>query len=177
MLQSTRPFEGKLVSVRVDTVRLPSGRESIREVVEHPGAVAILPVKEDGSLVLVRQFRYAVGRELLEVPAGTREPDEPAEACARREVEEEVGLRPGRLELLTHFFISPGWCNEELVIYRAWDLEETSTALDDDEIIDAVVVRPEDIADLIASGQIADAKTITAVSMHLLQPDMRPDGK
>lgn len=166
LLESNTPFEGRLVNVRVDRVRLPSGRETTREVVEHPGAVAILPVMADGSMVLARQFRYAVGRDLLEVPAGTREPDESAEECARREIVEEVGLQAGRLELLVRFFVSPGWCNEEIVIFRAWDLEETIILPEEDEAIDVVTVRPDEIPELIASGQIADAKTITAVLMH-----------
>ena len=170
LIDSSRPFEGRLINVRVDRVRLPSGREAVREVVEHPGAVAILPVLADGRLVLVRQFRYAVGRDLLEVPAGTREPDESAEECARREVEEEVGLRAGRLELLANFYISPGWCNEEMVIFRAWDLEETGASPEDDESIEAVAVRPNEVPGLISSGQIADAKTITAVLLHPQKP-------
>jgi ADP-ribose pyrophosphatase len=92
---------------------LPSGREATREVIEHPGAVAILPVTEEGKLILVRQFRYAVGKSLLEVPAGTREPGEPDEETARREWHEEVGLEAESIELLARFFISPGWCTEE----------------------------------------------------------------
>lgn len=169
-LGGERPYEGRIVSVRVDRVRLASGRESTREVVEHPGAVAILPVQDDGRLLLVRQYRYAVGRELLEVPAGTMEPDESPEACARREIEEEVGKRAGRLELLTRFFISPGWCNEEIVIYRARNLQDAERNPDDDEVIDVVAVSLGEIDTLIASGQVADAKTITALLLHRENP-------
>lgn len=161
------PYRGKVINVRVDSVRLESGRETVREVVEHPGAVAILPVLEDGSMLLVRQYRYAVGRELLEVPAGTREPDESAEECALREIEEEVGFRAGRIKMLSTFFISPGWCNEEMVIYRAWDLQDSNVSPDDDEVIDVVSVAPEDVPGLITSGQVADAKTIMALTLHL----------
>lgn len=166
-IDGTRPYEGRIISVRVDRVHLANGRESAREVVEHPGAVAILPVLEDGSMLLVRQFRYAIGREILEVPAGTREPGEPADVTALRELEEETGKRAGRIELLTRFYISPGWCNEQIVIYRAHDLVDTGTHFDDDEVIDIVQVRPEEIPDLVASGEIADAKTITALMYHL----------
>lgn len=163
-----RPFSGRLVSVRVDKVRMPNGRETVREVVEHPGAVGILPVMEDGRLILVRQYRYAVGRALLETPAGTREPGESAEECARRELEEEVGMRAGRLELMTQFYVSPGWCTEELFIYRASELEESAGNLEDDEDLEVVLVTPQEIPQLIAERRIADAKTITALSLHLM---------
>jgi ADP-ribose pyrophosphatase len=164
---SERVFDGKLVKVRVDTVRLPSGRETTREVVEHPGAVAILPVFDDGTIVLVRQFRYAVGRTILEVPAGTREPGEPDEETARRELREEVGLDATTIEPLARFFISPGWCNEELVVFRATGLREIGAQPEADEDLEIVRVSPHDIPALIASGEIADAKTITAVLAHL----------
>jgi 8-oxo-dGTP pyrophosphatase MutT (NUDIX family) len=166
-ISSERVFDGRLVSVRVDAVQLPSGREATREVVEHPGAVAILPVTEAGKLILVRQFRYAVGKSLLEVPAGTREPGEPDEQTARRELHEEVGLEAGSIELLARFFISPGWCNEQLVAFRATDLREIGAKPEQDEDLDIVEIDPADIPSLIASGEIADAKTITAVLAHL----------
>lgn len=166
-IDGTHVYEGRILKVRVDRVRLDNGRETTREVVVHPGAVAILPILNDGSMLLIRQYRYAIGRELLEVPAGTREPGEPAEVTARRELEEETGKRAGRIELLTRFYISPGWCNEQIVIYRAHDLVDTETNLDDDEVIDLVRVTPEEVPGLVASGEIADGKTITALMYHL----------
>lgn len=169
-LESQRAYEGRIVSVRVDRVQLESGRETTREVVEHPGAVAVLPVMDDGRILLVRQFRYAVGRELLEVPAGTREPGEPAEACALREIEEEVGVRAGNLEHLASFYISPGWCNEQMVIFRATGLQDSRVNPEDDEVIEVVTVSPDEVSGLIESGQVADAKTITALLLHLGNP-------
>jgi ADP-ribose pyrophosphatase len=166
-IASETVFDGRLLTVRVDTVKTPGGRETSREVVAHPGAVGILPLTEDNRVILVRQFRYAVGRELLEIPAGTREPEETAEACAHRELEEEVGMRAGQLGLMATFFVSPGWCNEELVIFRAWDLEPSKANLEDDEDLEVVVVGPEEIPQLIAGGQIADAKTLTSLTMYL----------
>lgn len=166
-ISSERVFDGRLVKVRVDKVKLPSGREATREVVEHPGAVAILPVTSDGKLTLVRQFRYAIGRSILEVPAGTREPGEPDEETARRELHEEVGLQAGKIELLARFFISPGWCNEELVAFRATNLHEIGAQPEQDEDLEIVEVDPADVPNLIASGDIGDAKTITAVLAHL----------
>jgi ADP-ribose pyrophosphatase len=166
-ISSERAFEGKLVSVRVDQVRTPSGRTATREVVEHPGAVAILPVLPDGSVVLVRQFRYAVGRELLEVPAGTREQNEDPRDTAIRELHEEVGFEAEAVEPLLRYFISPGWCNEELIVYRATGLRDIGAQPEQDENLTAVTVSPAEIPDLIASGEIGDAKTITALLAHL----------
>ncbi len=173
-ISSERVFNGRLVKVRVDAVRLPSGREATREVVEHPGAVAILPVTEAGKLILVRQFRYAVGKNLLEVPAGTREPGEPDEETARRELHEEVGLAAKTIELLARFFISPGWCNEELVAYRATGLREIGAQPEQDEDLEIVEVDPADVPALIASGEIGDAKTITAILAHLRDVERLP---
>jgi 8-oxo-dGTP pyrophosphatase MutT (NUDIX family) len=166
-LSSETAFAGKLVRVRVDQVRTPSGRTATREVVEHPGAVAILPVLGDGRIVLVRQFRYAVGREILEVPAGTREPGEDPRQTAIRELHEEVGYAADEVELLLRYFISPGWCNEELIVYRATELRHIGARPEQDERIEPVVVSPADVPALIASGEIADAKTITAILAHL----------
>jgi 8-oxo-dGTP pyrophosphatase MutT (NUDIX family) len=162
-----RVFEGKLIHVRVDQVRTASGQMATREVVEHPGAVAILPVLPDGRMVLVRQFRYAVGRELLEVPAGTREPGEAPRDTAIRELHEEVGYAAESVELLLRYYISPGWCNEELVVYRATGLREIGTQLEHDEHLTAVLVAPDEVPGLIASGDIGDAKTIAALLAHL----------
>lgn len=166
-LSTELAFDGKLVRVRVDQVRTPSGRTATREVVEHPGAVAILPVLDDGSLVLVRQFRYAVGREMLEVPAGTREPGEEPRQTAIRELHEEVGYEADDVNLLLRYYISPGWCNEELIVYRATGLRAIGAKPEQDEILHAVTIAPSDVPVLIASREIADAKTITAILAHL----------
>ncbi|MFW6075282.1 MAG: NUDIX hydrolase, partial [Chloroflexota bacterium] len=167
LLSSRRVFHGRLVSVRQDEVRLPEGRESMREVVEHPGAVGILPVDRAGNLILVRQYRYAVERELLEIPAGTREPGEPPRDCAIRELKEETGLSAGRIEWMTSFYVSPGWCTEELIIYRATDLTQGDTELEVDEQLEPVVIRPADVPGLMRDGVIGDAKTVTAILVHL----------
>lgn len=166
-ITSEQAFKGKLIGVRVDRVRTDSGRETTREVVEHPGAVAILPVLDDGRVLLVRQFRYAVGQELLEVPAGTREPGEEPRATAARELREEVGYEAGRIEEMFVYYISPGWCNERLFGYRATGLTEVGAEPDQDENLEIVPVDPRDVPALIANGEIADAKTIALVYGHL----------
>lgn len=160
-------YDGRLIQVRRDSVRLESGRLTTREVVEHPGAVGILPLTDAGRIVLVRQYRYAVGRSLLELPAGTRELGEPLEATARRELREETGYEAGRLDELMRFFTSPGWANEEIVLYRASALEQAGPVPDSDEILDVVEVAPAEITGLMRDGSIADAKTISAVMFHL----------
>lgn len=164
---SAQIFDGRLIQVRVDRVRLPSGRESTREVVEHPGAVAILPVTARGTFLLVRQFRYAVGRELLEVPAGTLEPGESPETCAARELREEIGAVADSIEPLARFYVSPGWCNEELIAFRATGLTMVGAQPEQDEWLETVEVRPGEFPGLMRDGSIADAKTITAILSHL----------
>lgn len=166
-LRTSTVFSGNLINVRQDDVRLPSGRESVREVVEHPGAVGILPVNAEGNFILVRQYRYAVGRELLEIPAGTREPDEPPRDCAIRELEEETGYRATEIEHLVSFYVSPGWCNEELIVYRARDLTAGDSSPEQDEDLEPVVIRPDQVSGLMRDGMIADAKTVTAILTHL----------
>mgnify|MGYP001050168324 CR=1 FL=1 len=160
-------FAGTLLRLRVDTVRLPNGEVGRREVVEHPGAVAVLPVLSSGELVLVRQYRYAVERILLEVPAGTRQPGESPEQCARRELLEETGYQAEALRELARFYVSPGWTNEELVIYVATGLVAGKAAPTDDERIEIERARPEHVVELIRQGWIADAKSLVAVLGYL----------
>ncbi len=167
LIQSTTVFEGKLLKVRRDTVRLPDGSERQREVVEHPGAVGILPVLPDGQLILVRQYRHAVGRVMLEIPAGTREPDEGPEECAIRELREETGYITPELKELVRFFVSPGWATEELIIYLATDVVPGPPDPEDDEFLEIVQVRPEDVVHLIRDGDIADSKSIVALLAFL----------
>src|SRR6185437_14171137 len=117
VVASRKVFKGRLIQVRVDTVRMPDGSEHEREIVEHPGAVAIVPVLPNGDLLLVRQYRHAVRQRTLELPAGTRESDEDPWITALRELREETGYTAGQLTELVHFYVSPGWTNEELIVY------------------------------------------------------------
>lgn len=167
VIRSERVFDGKLIDVRVDTVRLPNGNVRPREVVEHPGAVAVLPVLPDGRLVLVRQYRHAVGRALLEVPAGTRHRDERPVACAVRELEEETGFRATDLRELVRFFVSPGWANEELIVYVATQVQPGPARPEEDEDLEIVTITPDEVPDLIQRGEIADSKTIVCLLAFL----------
>lgn len=167
LISSETRFAGRLLRLRVDTVRLPDGRVRRREVVEHPGAVAVLPVLSSGEIVLVRQYRHAVGRTLLEAPAGTREPDESPEACARRELLEETGYEAGALRELVRFYVSPGWASEEVIVYLATDLVAQQARPADDERIAVERVAPEQVPELIRRREITDAKTLIAVLGYL----------
>lgn len=164
---SRRAYSGRIVSLRVDEVEMPDGRRTTREVVEHPGAVGILPITPEGRIVMVEQYRYAIGRKLLEIPAGTREPDEPADETARRELLEETGYRAERIEEFARFYTSPGWANEEIVLFKALAVGGRGPTPDPDEILRIVVVDPADVPGLMRDGLIADGKTMTAVSLYL----------
>ncbi|CAN5692516.1 NUDIX hydrolase [soil metagenome] len=164
---STIVFDGRIVSVRVDQVERAGGRHSTREVVEHPGAVAIVPITTSGNVLLVEQYRYAVNRTLLEVPAGSREAGESPLETARRELEEETGYRAASLVEIGRFFVSPGWATEEIILFRAGALDSIGHGFDHDEILDVLEIEPARIPVLMRDGKIADAKTIIGLQLVL----------
>lgn len=161
-LSTTRPWTGRRVTVRVDEVERADGHRTTREVIEHPGAVAILAW--DGErLAMVRQWRHATGSDLLEVPAGTLEPDEPPDETARRELAEEVGLAAGRWEEGPRFYTAPGFCTELMHVYLATGLSEATADADADEILEPSWMTLPELLEAIDHGTIVDAKTIAAV--------------
>ncbi len=162
-VESRRPFVGRLLRLRVDEVELDDGRRTSREVVEHPGAVAMLPW--DGELLaLVRQWRHAAGRALLEVPAGTVDPGEEPATTAARELAEETELQADSWERGPAFFTAPGFCTEYLTVYLATDLGPADdSAHPDDEDLEVVRLSLPEALDAIDSGQIEDAKSIVAI--------------
>lgn len=164
-LRSERAFDGKMLHVRVDHVRLPSGRESVREVIEHPGAVGIVGVTEQGEAILVRQWRHSVGERLLEIPAGTREPGEPPEATAARELREETGYEPGELTLLSAYFTSAGISDERLWLYLATGCtREGGYVTSPDEHTEVVLVPRAGLSSLIGpDGEVRDAKSLVGL--------------
>lgn len=157
-------YTGRILNLRVDDVELPSGKRTIREVVEHSPAVGILAVREDEKALLVRQYRYAVGEDMLEIPAGIVEKDEPSDETARRELQEEVGYFPERLMKICSVYNSPGFCTELMELYYATDLRPSKLEEDDDEFISVVTIDRKDVAALISDGRIRDAKTLAALS-------------
>ena len=149
--------------MRVDTIRLPSGRTTTREVVEHSNAVCIVPLDEDGNVVLVRQYRKAVESDLLELPAGGIEDGEILDEAVLRELQEEIGYTAGRLRHLASFWVSPGWCNEYMHAYLATELRPSRLDADDDEYITVERFSLSEALDLIGTGEIRDAKSIAAL--------------
>jgi ADP-ribose pyrophosphatase len=169
VLDSRTPWEGGFFSVHVDTIRLPNGAESRREFVRHPGAAAVVPVAE-GSVLLVRQNRHAVGSDLLEIPAGKLDvPGEDPLECARRELREETGFEAGAFESLGVFYTSPGFTDERFYLYVATDLHQVAPAPEEDggEPISIEWLRLDDAAHAVATGTIVDAKT--ALGLALVQ--------
>lgn len=164
ILSSTEVFTGRVFTVTVDRIR-EGDRTYEREVVHHPGSAVIIPVFEDGTIALVRQYRHPAVRYLLEAPAGTLKRGEVPEEGAARELEEELGFVARRLEKLTEFFVSPGFCEEKMWIYLATELTETEQHLEDDEILDVVRLPFSQALNMITTGEIEDAKTMIGVML------------
>ncbi|HVR30096.1 MAG TPA: NUDIX hydrolase [Thermoanaerobaculia bacterium] len=157
---------GRIVDLYVDTVRFPDGSTGQLEIIRHSGAAAVLPVLsdpngEDPQILLIRQYRYATGGTLLEVPAGRPDrPGEDWEACARRELEEETGLIAGTLTPLTAIYTTPGFTDERIHLFMATDLRAGTTALDVDEFVEPVTMTLSEALERVRTGEISDAKTI-----------------
>jgi ADP-ribose pyrophosphatase len=166
-LSSKLVYDGRAVRLRVDAVRLPSGRETTREIVEHEDCVAIVAVDGEDNVLLVSQFRKPVEKELLEIPAGGIEPGEEPEDCVRRELREETGFLPQRMERLGGFYSSPGYGTEYLHLYLATDLVSSPLQAEDSESIRLVRVPLSEIIGLITSGSICDAKSIAGLLVFL----------
>lgn len=159
-------YEGRLFKVIKEKVRIHNGKEKPREIVVHPGAVALVVVDNDGKLILVNQYRHAAGKVLLEIPAGTREPNEDPEVCAVRETQEETGYRPRKVERLGGFYSAPGFCTEFLHCYLLTDLEEAREPGDEDENIEVERLTLDEAIAAIWSGRISDAKSICGILMY-----------
>ena len=169
-IASERIYSGKVVSLRVGDVRMDDGTVAFREVVEHPGGVAVVPVLGD-SVVLIRQYRIAVGRDIIEIPAGKLEGDEDPEHRGRCELEEETGYRAGRMVPAGAIYASVGYTSEEIRMYLAFDLEKVGQNLEADECIETVEVPLSEIESRMANSELKDAKTI--VGLHLLLDYLR----
>ena len=159
-LSSNIIFQGRLLDVRKDEVELPNGKTSTREWINHPGAVCCIPILPDGKIALIRQYRYPVQSEMIELPAGKLEKGEKPEACAVRELEEEIGYRTNKLTFLTHIHPAIGFANEKMWIYLAEKLEKTDSKLDDDEFLELIPTSLDDAVEMVWSHEITDVKTI-----------------
>ena len=163
-----RIYEGNIINVRVDTVRMPSGRDATREIVEHSHAVCIVPIDNEGNVVLVRQYRKPAEDALLEVPAGGVEDGEVSEEAVLRELQEEIGYTADHLEHLSSFWVAPGWATEYMHAYLATGLRESRLDGDEDENIEVVRLRFDEAVSMLKTGEINDGKTIAA--LLLAQP-------
>ena len=166
-LSSQVIFEGRAVKLRVDTVQTADGRQTTREIVEHADCVAIVAVDADDNVLLVKQFRKAPEKELLEIPAGGIDDSEDAEAAVIREMQEETGFRPQKVERLGGFYSSPGFCSEYLHLYLATDLTPGQLYAEDTGGIEVVRVPVSRISELVTSGKVEDAKTIAGLLAYL----------
>ncbi|MEX0771282.1 MAG: NUDIX hydrolase [Balneolaceae bacterium] len=163
-LHSREIFKGKLLHVFKDQVKLPDETESSREWIKHPGACAILPVFRDGSIMLIRQFRYPVKQIFYEVPAGKIDPGESPVTTAIRETKEETGLKAGSIEYVGHFYPAIGYSDEIIHIYVAWDLIQLDQQSDDDEFVINVRIPFSEALSMIQNNEISDSKTISTLT-------------
>jgi ADP-ribose pyrophosphatase len=169
LIERRQVHKGRIVDLSIDTVRFPNGKTGQLEMIRHSGASAVLPLlsdpaAEDPQVLLIRQYRYAAGGYLLEVPAGRPgQPGEDWEVCARRELEEETGMVAGTMTKLTTIYTTPGFCDEQIHLFLATDLTAGTAALDDDEFINTQVLLLSDVLQMIYDGEIQDAKTICTV--------------
>jgi len=173
-IRKEKIFSGKVVQLYVEDVQLPNGKTSKREVIKHPGAVAIIPITNEGKLVLVRQYRKALERVLVEIPAGKLEKGEEPLATAHRELEEETGYRARSLHHIASFYTSPGFADELIHLYVAEGLTkiENAASLDEDEFVDILEVTLEEALEMLEKREIYDAKTAYALQYLQLRRAM-----
>jgi ADP-ribose pyrophosphatase len=166
-LDSEQVFKGKVFSIDRDRVRMPNGRTVTVDVVRHSRSVVLVPVPRPGTVILVRQYRYAVNAFLWELPAGSVDEGESPEEAARRECHEEIGLIPSTIVRLSAMYPTPGYCDEEMVFFRLSGLEKTDekAAVDEDEDIESKVFELRDARDMVRSGEIQDMKTLVGLTL------------
>lgn len=158
-----RSASGFRLEMSRERVRLPNGREAVLDIVHHPGAAAVVPFASDDDVLLIRQFRHAAGGTIYEVPAGKLDPGETPERCASRELAEEAGARPGRLEKLGWIFTTPGFTDERIHLFAAFDLEPVPRRPEDDEVIEVERVPLARALDMVWTGELTDAKSALAL--------------
>ncbi len=166
-IASTYIYKGRAVNLRQDTVITADGRESTREIVEHVACIAVVPVDTNGEILLVRQYRKALEKEILEIPAGGIDPGEDPETAVRRELQEEIGYLPETLQRMGGFYSSPGFCTEYLYLYLAAGLKPSRLVAEDTAGIQVVRTQPGRIRQMIQNGEICDSKSIAGLLYYL----------
>jgi len=163
LLHSETLMKGRAFAIRRDTMKTPDGRETKFDIVEHGGSVVIIPVDGEGNLLLVRQYRHAAGMDLLELPAGTRDGDEPYEECAAREIREETGMEAGTLKHVGSFYLAPGYSTEYMGVFLATDLKHNPLEMDEDEFLSLEKIPVREAIAMAERGEMPDAKTLAAL--------------
>ena len=165
LLKSETLLQGRAFKIRRDTLKTPDGRETKFEIVEHGGSVVIVPVDADGNLLFVRQYRHAASMDMLELPAGTRDGDEPFEDCAAREIREETGMEAGKLIHVGSFYLAPGYSTEYMGVFLATDLKHNPLEADDDEFLSVEKIPVKEALRMAEKGEMPDAKSLAALLM------------
>jgi len=155
-------LQGRVFKIRRDTLKTPDGRETKYEIIEHGGSVVIVPVDREGNVLFVRQYRHAAGEDLLELPAGTRDGDEPYEECAAREIREETGMEAGKLKRVGDFYLAPGYSSEFMAVFLATDLKHNPLKGDEDEFLQVEKFPVKKVDDMFQRGEARDAKSLAA---------------
>jgi len=163
VVETQRIYEGKVINLRIDTIVLPNGKQSKREIIEHSAAIVAVPILPDGRVVLVRQFRLPARGPLLEAPAGGVEPDEDIDEAVVRELEEEIGYHAGKVQKLFGMFVAPGYTEEIIYAYLATELTPQTAKADDDEFIQIETYTLDEALSKIDTGEIRDGKTIASL--------------
>lgn len=164
VLSSRHVYAGRLFDLKVEEIEFANGVQAQRETIRHPGAVGMVAVDNDGNIILVTQYRHAAGERMLEIPAGTLEGGEDPDQAAIRELQEEIGYRPGRIEPIGGFYVAPGYCDEFIRLFVCSELESSEADKDEDEDIEVEVLPPTEVLARIDDGSITDAKTIIGVN-------------
>lgn len=163
LLRSEVLLKGRAFTIRRDTMKTPDGRETKFDIVEHGGSVIIIPIDNEGNLLFVRQYRHAAGMDLIELPAGTRDGDEPFEECAAREIREETGMEAGTLNYVGSFYLAPGYSTEYMGVFLASDLKHNPLEADDDEFLSVKKIPINKAIQMAERGEMPDAKTLAAL--------------
>ena len=167
LIKSEPLFQGRAFKIRRDWLKTPDGKETKFDIVEHGGSVIIIPIDAEGNILFVRQYRHAAGLDLLELPAGTRDGDEPHYDCAAREIREETGMEAGTLKRIGDFYLAPGYSTEFMVVFLATELKHNPLEADDDEFLQVEKFPVKKAIEMAENGEMPDAKSLAALLLAM----------